>query len=80
MILFFYADWCRVSTLLKGVLETLAKEYGGKFRLGVVPSELPGLEEKKKEYKSRERPHVFLLRSGHVVGEFSGGLPRHKVE
>ena len=79
VLLLFWVEWCKVSTVLKTVLEGLAAEFRGAFSLAVVPCHLEDLQDKKEEFKGKERPHVVLLKDGSQVASFSGGLPRHKV-
>ena len=83
----FWATWCGPCKTLGPILEKLAGEYAGAFRLAKIDcdkeQQLAGM------FGVRSIPTVVLIQGGQIVDAFSGALPesqvreflkRHKVE
>ncbi len=73
----FWAPWCGPCKSLKPILEKLAAEYGGKFRLAKVNSD--DNQELAARYGVRGIPSVKAFINGEPVDEFSGALPEGEV-
>jgi putative thioredoxin len=73
----FWAPWCAPCRALGPILEKLAAEYGGRFRLVKVNlDENPALAE---GLGVRSIPAVFGFRDGRAVARFVGAQPEREV-
>ncbi|HEX7368753.1 MAG TPA: thioredoxin [Rhodanobacteraceae bacterium] len=83
----FWATWCGPCKTLGPILEKLANDYAGAFRLAKIDcdkeQQLAGM------FGVRSIPTVVLIKDGQIVDAFSGALPesqvkeflaRHKIE
>ena len=73
----FWATWCGPCKTLGPILEKLADEYAGAFRLAKVDcdkeQQLAGM------FGVRSIPTVVLIQGGQIVDAFSGALPESQV-
>ncbi len=73
----FWATWCEPCKVLGPMLEKLAAEYNGAFRLGKVDvdtqQELAGM------FGIKSIPTVVLVKDGQVLDGFAGALPEGQL-
>jgi putative thioredoxin len=73
----FWATWCEPCKTLGPMLEKLATEYNGAFRLGKVDvdkqQELAGM------FGIRSVPTVVMVKDGQVLDGFAGALPEGQL-
>ncbi len=73
----FWAEWCAPCKMLSPILEKLAHEAAGAFRLAKVDVDAnPNLAMR---YNVHGIPVVKFIRSGEVVAEFTGAQPETVV-
>jgi putative thioredoxin len=73
----FWAEWCGPCKTLGPLLEKLAAQYNGAFRLGKVDvdkhQELAGM------FGIRSIPTVMLVKDGQILDGFAGALPEGQL-
>jgi putative thioredoxin len=73
----FWAPWCAPCKVLKPILEKLAAEYDGRFKLAKVNSD--DNQELAAAFGIRSIPDVMAFRDGKPVSHFLGALPESQV-
>lgn len=70
----FWATWCGPCRAIAPVVEDLAKEYGGKLKVGKVDTD------RHQKYASKlgitSIPAVFIFKGGEVVERIIGARPK----
>jgi len=73
----FWAEWCQPCKVLTPILEELAREAKGAFRLARADADKnPNLAMR---YGVRSIPTIKAFRQGQVVGEFVGLQPQERI-
>lgn len=73
----FWASWCEPCKSLGPILEKLAAEYNGAFRLGKV--DVDAEQELAAMFGIKSIPTVMLVRDGQVLDGFAGALPEGQL-
>jgi putative thioredoxin len=77
VVVYFWAEWCKPCKLLGPMLEALAYEANGAFRLAKLDVDNnPNLAV---QYGVRSLPTVKAFSEGEVVSEFVGAQPNQRV-
>ena len=74
----FWAPWCGPCKVLGPVIEKLAKESKGSWRLVKVNTD--SHNELSIMYGIKGIPAVKMFVNGNVVDEFVGALPEHRIK
>jgi putative thioredoxin len=73
----FWAEWCKPCKLLSPLLERMAEEAEGGFRLAKVDVDAnPNLPLR---FSVRSIPTVMAFSQGRKVSDFTGLIPEHKI-
>lgn len=73
----FWAAWCGPCKTLGPILEKLAEDFGGAFRLAKVDVEAE--QELGAAFQIRSIPTVVLVKDGQLVDGFQGALPEGQL-
>lgn len=73
----FWAEWCGPCKTLGPILEKLAGEYHGAFRLAKV--DVDKEQQLAAAFQVRSIPTVFLVKGGQLVDGFPGALPEGQL-
>ncbi len=69
----FWAEWCMPCRMLGPTIEKLAKDYGGKVKIGKLDTDAN--REVAIKYSINSIPTVILFKNGQVQQKFVGARP-----
>ena len=73
----FYADWCGPCKMMGPVVESLAKEYDGRIKVGKVNiDEQPELAQR---YGVMSIPYFAFMKNGNIVSDELGAIPKERL-
>ncbi len=78
IVLDFWAPWCQPCLMLKPILESLATEYAGRFRL--VKANADNLQREAAQFGVQGIPAVFAVLDGQPVDGFQGVLAEGDIK
>lgn len=70
----FWASWCMPCQMVTPVIESIAKEYEGKLKVGKVNVDNEG--ELAKKYQIMSIPALVFFKNGQVVDTVIGAVPK----
>lgn len=74
----FWAPWCGPCRMIAPVIEELAGESGGRYRVGKLNiDEYPDVAQ---QYRIQAIPTLLLFRDGRVVKVFQGAQPKRVLQ
>lgn len=66
----FFAEWCGPCKMMAPVIDELAKEYEGKWKIGKC--DIDNAPEKSKEYAVQSIPTIIIFEKGEVKEKIVG--------
>lgn len=78
VLLEFFAPWCGYCKMLSPILDQLAAEYAG--RVKVVKMNVEENPRTASQYGIRSTPALFFFRSGKILDQVLGAVPRMEIE
>ncbi len=73
----FWATWCAPCKAIAPVLEQLADEYAGKFKVAKVDIDQNRAVAMK--YNIRSIPTLVLIKGGEAIGSITGAVPKPRL-
>ncbi len=74
----FYADWCGPCKMMEPVIEELAKEYSGKWKVGKC--NIDSSPETAQKYEIQSIPSLKFFKNGEVTDEAMGFQSKDLIE
>lgn len=73
----FWAVWCGPCKLIAPVVEEVAKEYDGKFKVGKM--DIDNNPNVAMKYGIRSIPTLLIFKDGKVVDQIVGAVPKNVI-
>ena len=73
----FWAAWCGPCKLIGPIVEELAGEYAGKFK--ICKLDVDNNQKTAFQYGIRSIPTVLIFKNGEVVDSILGAVPKQKI-
>jgi putative thioredoxin len=80
VIIDFWAEWCGPCRVLGPVIEKLATQAKGRWKLVKVDLENPNNQPLAAQFQIRSIPAVRMIYQGKLLGEFNGALPESQIK
>ena len=74
----FYADWCGPCKMLAPVIETLATEFEGKVKIGIL--NVDNAPDTAQTYGIMSIPTLLYFKNGEVVNKSIGVVAKSEIE
>ncbi|HAY34631.1 MAG TPA: thioredoxin [Ignavibacteria bacterium] len=73
----FWAVWCGPCKMIAPVVEELAAEYEGKFKIGKL--DVDNNQNVSMKYGIRSIPTLVIFKNGEIVDQIVGVIPKVKI-
>tara|TARA_B110000037_G_C16884951_1_gene409644 strand:+ start:202 stop:531 length:330 start_codon:yes stop_codon:yes gene_type:complete len=73
----FWATWCAPCKAIAPVLDSIATEFDGKFKVAKV--DIDKNRDAARRYNVRSIPTLVMVKNGEVVAQVTGALPRPRL-
>jgi thioredoxin 1 len=73
----FWATWCAPCKAIAPVLDQLAEEYGGKFKVAKV--DIDQNRAVAMQYNVRSIPTLVMIKGGQAIGSITGAVPKPRL-
>ncbi|PKL86175.1 MAG: thioredoxin [Ignavibacteriae bacterium HGW-Ignavibacteriae-1] len=73
----FWAAWCGPCKLIGPIVEELAGEYAGKFK--ICKLDVDNNQKTAFQYGIRSIPTILIFKNGEVVDSILGAVPKQKI-
>lgn len=80
VVIDFWAEWCGPCRVLGPVIEKLASQAKGRWKLVKVDLENPNNQPLAAQFQIRSIPAVRMIFQGKLLGEFNGALPESQIK
>jgi thioredoxin 1 len=74
----FWAEWCGPCRAITPVVEELARDYKGKFKVGKM--NVDDHERVPRNFQIMSIPTLLFFKGGQVAGQIVGAVPKSKIE
>jgi thioredoxin 1 len=73
----FWAEWCGPCKMIAPVVEQLAKDFGGKLKVGKV--DVDSNQQTSMQFGIRSIPTLLIFKNGKVVDQIVGAVPKQAL-
>ena len=73
----FWAEWCHPCKMIAPVIEEIANESAGKFKVAKV--NVDEAQQLAAQYSVMSIPTLFVFKGGQIVDQMVGALPKNQI-